>query len=314
MKLKKKILSAVLAGGILFNAGGALADTADGLMKFKEAYLAEVVNNRAFAVNADFFSPSYHAELNGLATILRDATMRMNGKINWEFTNPTNNQVLNENIPYYIEQNGDTMTMFVQRKGNWSKFTLPAIPVGVANAIKTTNITTLQQNMTAVKSVDVLKDDADQRIMNVTLDGKKLAELLHAYNDANIAKLSQAEQAAQKSFIDHLADALQTTDLTCAWTVNKKNWNTVSATIDLTKLIQAYGKDYLNDAANGDFVLSAEDRSFYEVLGYYTELHFVATDTDFGNETLTQPQGVNSARTNANALSDLVTQIANSKK
>jgi len=315
MKLKKKILAAVMAGGIIFGGGNALVThAADGLLAFKEAYLAEVTDNRSFSVNADFFGPSHHAELNSKAFILRDGTLRNSGQINWEFTNPADNQVTSENIPYYVEQNGDTMTMYVQRSGRWSKFALPAIPVGIANAIKTTDLATLQQNMSAIKSVEVLKDDANQRIMNINLDGKKLAELLHTYNDENIEKLSADEKAEQKNFIDHLADALQNTDLTCAWTVNKQNWRTVTASLDLTKLVQAYGKDYLDDAAKGSIVLSQTDRKFYEALGYYSELHLVVNYSKLDEGEVTAPQGISSARNNSNVFLDLVQKISATKR
>ena len=315
MKLKKKILAAVLAGGFIFGGGNALVThAADGLVAFKEAYLAEVTDNRTFSVNADFFGPSYRAELNSKAFVLRDGTLRDSGQISWEFTNPADNQVTSENIPFYVEQNGDAMTMYVQRSGRWSKFALPAIPVGVANAIKTTDINTLQQNMSAIKSVEVLKDDANQRIMNINLDGKKLAELLHTYNDENIEKLSADEKAEQKGFIDHLADAFQATDLTCAWTVNKKNWSTVTASLDLTKLVQAYGKDYLDDAAKGSIVLSQTDRKFYEALGYYSELHFVVNYSSTGEGEVAAPQGIGSARNNANVFGDLVQKISETKR
>lgn len=304
MRIKKKILSAVLAGGMLFNCGNVLADTSqDSLLKFKEVYLTEVNDNRSFRINADFFGPSHSAEINGRAFILRDATMRMTGQINWEFTNPNTNAVTNENFPYYVEQNGDTMTMFVQRNGQWSKFTLPAIPVGVANSIKTTDIATLQQNMTAVKSVEILKDDANQRIMNINLDGEKLAELLQKYNN----------NADEKDFLGHIVDAIKKTDLTCTWTVDKNNWRTVSATLDLTKFIQAYGKDYLDDAAKGKIVLSQTDRSYYEVLGYYSELHFVVNYLS-AKEQISAPQGIDSAKVDENIFADLVEKISQTKR
>lgn len=305
MNLKKKILAAVMAGGIIFGGGNALVTSAaDNMVAFKEAYLAENNSTRSFRVNADFFGPSYRTEINGVSFILRDATMRMTGQMNWEFTNPATNEVTNEDFPYYVEQNGNTMTMYVQRNGSWSKFALPAIPVGIANAIKTTDLATLQQNMTAVKDVEILKDDANQRIMNVTLDGEKLAELVQSYN-SNVS--------GEKDFLGHIVDALKKTDLTCAWTVNKKDWTTATATLDLTKLIQAYGKDYLDDAAKGEIVLSQADRSYYEVLGYYSELHFVlnsqATETQ-----VSAPQGASSARTNANVFADLVQKISQTKR
>lgn len=302
--MKKKILSAFLAGSMLVGGGAIAADNMDA---FKEAYLATPVDNRAFHEAVEFFGPEFHGELNGTSFILRDATMKMSGTISWQFTDPnTYNTTEESNIPFYVEQNGDVMTMYVQRSGSWSKFNLPAVPVALANAIKTTDVNILQQNMSAVKSVDIVSENADQRVMQVNLDGKKLAELLHTYNDDRIANLSQAERTEQKTFIDHLADGLQTTDVTCSWTVDKKTWRTVSATVNLTDVMRAYAKDILDDAAKGEIVLSQSDRSFYESLGYFSELHTRAAYYVAGDGSQPQmPQGASSARNNPNVFQDL---------
>ena len=308
--MKKKILSAILAGSLLFGGGNALVTSAaDNLTSFKEAYLATPNDNRTFRLNADFFGPSYRSEINSQAMVLRDATMRINGEMYWEFTNPNTNDVSSENIPFYITQDSNNMTLYAQRNGSWNRLALPAIPVGIVNALKTTEISILQQNMSAIKSVEVLRDTADQRSMKVTLDGKKLAELVKTYN--NESSLNEDE----KSFLGHIVDALPNTDLVCDWTVNKKDWKTVTAEIDFTKLVQAYGKDYLDDAAKGEIVLSQNDRSFYEVLGYYSELHFVMNYIPLNDESnLSMPSGAASARTNANTFDDLAKKIASTKR
>lgn len=303
MRFKKKILSAFLAGGILFNCGNVLADTVqDNFMKFKEVYLAENNDNRAFMINADFFGPSHSTEISGRAFILRDATMRMTGQINWEFTNPTTNLITKEDFPYYVEQNGDKMTMFVQRDGKWNKISFPAIPVGISNAFITSDVNILQENMTVVKTVEILKDDSNQRIMNVTLDGEKLAGLLQKYNSDS-----------SEDFVRHMISAVKKTDLICTWTVNKNNLRTISATFDLTKLVHAYGKDYLDEAAEGKIILSQEDRSYYEVLGYYSELHLIMNYQNSA-EQISMPQGASSAVTNQNIFADLVQKISQTKR
>ena len=307
--MKKKILAGIIAGSLLIGGGSALADNMDA---FKEAYLATPVDNRAFHEAVEFFGPNFHGELGGTAFILRDATAKMSGNITWQFTNPDTN-VTNDPVtmPFYITQNNDIMTMYVQRNGSWSRFNLPAVPVALANAIKTTDINILRQNMATVKAVDIVRENAEQRVMNITLDGKKLAELLRTYNDDRIAGLSQSERTEQKSFMDHLADGLQTTDVVCSWTVDKKNWRTVSATVDLTNVMRAYAKDYLDDAAKGEIVLSATDRAYYESLGYFSELHsrsaYQAVVDDNAGPAV--PAGASSARNNPNVFSDLVRLI-----
>ena len=307
--MKKKLLAGILAGSLLVGGGSALADNMD---NFKEAYLATPEDNRAFNETIEFFGPDFHSELSGTAFILRDATMKMSGNITWQFTDPTTNVTSEaDTIPFYISQSDDVMTMYVQRNGNWSRFNLPAVPVALANAVKTTDVGILRQNMAAVKAVDVVRETSDQRVMNVTLDGKKLAELLHTYNDDRIANLSQAERTDQKSFIDHLADGLQTTDVICSWTVDKSTWRTISATVNLTDVMRAYAKDYLDDAAKGELVLSASDRAYYESLGYYSELHSRSAYHAIADDNMgpAVPAGASYARNNPNVFSDLVRLI-----
>jgi len=305
--MKKKFLSAFLAGSLLVGGGAVAADNLDA---FKEAYLATPVDNRAFNETVEFFGKDFHGELSGTSFILRDATLKMSGNITWQYTNPQTLATTEEAaMPFYIGQTGDVMTMYVQRNGRWSKFNLPAVPVALANAIKTTDINVLQKNMTAVKSVEIVREDANQRVMQVNLDGVKLAGLLHEYNDA------QAETQKEKDFIAHLADGLQTVDVTCSWTVDKKNWRTVSATVNLTDVMRAYAKDILDDAAKGEIVLSADDRAFYESIGYFSELHTKAAYYNLGEDRQPQiPAGANSARVNENVFQDLTKLVANESK
>ena len=312
--MKKKILASILAGSMLIGGGSALADNMDA---FKEAYLATPADNRSFFESVEFFGPDFHSELSGTAFLLRDATMKMSGNITWQFTNPDTNVTSDSStFPFYISQSNDVMTMYVQRNGRWSRFNLPAVPVALANAIKTTDVNILRQNMNAVKDVEIVRETSDQRVMNITLDGKKLAELLHTYNDDRINSLSQSERVEQKGFIDHLADGLQTTNVICSWTVDKKTWKTVSATINLTDVVRAYAQDYLNDAAKGELVLSASDRAYYESLGYYSELHsrFAYQNVTDESSVPAVPADASSARNNPNVFSDLVRLIGSESR
>ena len=298
--MKKKLLTALLAGSLLIG-GNAQADSLD---SFKEAYLATPVDNRAFNETVEFFGKNFHGELTGTSFILRDATLKMSGNITWQYTNPNTLATTEENnMPFYIGQDGDVMTMYVSRSGRWSRFNLPAVPVALANALKTTDITILQQNMSAVKSVEIVRENSEQRVMNVNLDCKKCAELLRSYN-GNLEK-------SEKDFMDHLSDGLQNTDVTVSWTVDKKTWRTVSATVNLTDVMRAYAKDILDDAAKGEIVLSADDRAFYESLGYFAELHSRAAY--YNADANAQPQfpaGASSARNNPDVFSDLDKLVA----
>ena len=124
---------------------------------------------------------------------------------------------------------------------------------------------------------------------------------------------SKSETAAQKSFTEHLEDALKTTDVVCDWAVDKTTWKTISATADLTELLRAYGKDVLNDMAKGEIVLNDTDRAFYEVLGYYGELHINMAYTQSQNRP-SMPEGAANANEDKTIFDDIIKQIGKSSK
>ena len=308
MKIKK-LLTMMAMGGLLVSNGNAIVDAAqDGMIAFKEAYLSAPVDNRIFNENIDFFGPNFHGEVVGDGFIFRDASMYINGKIDWQYTN-SSNETVDENIPFYIEQSNKDMIMYLQRNNRWSKLKLPAVPIEIANALKTTDVNILSQNMEAVKDVEVLDDTEEKRIMNITLDGPKLAELIKKYNENSIGSMTNDE----KNFLGHLFDALQTTNVQCNWSVDKKTWQSISLTVNFTDLMRAYAKDVLDDAAKGEIVLNADDRSYYEALGYFSELHTKASYYK-SDAKPTKPDGANYAQNNENIFNDMVKEIGKAAK
>ena len=309
MKLKKIAAVAALGGALIFG-GNIPADAAtpnDGLWAFREAYTAQVPNTRAFEQDLTLIAPTFHLDIDSQAQIFNDGSVRMGGQFNWTYTNLKKKYSTNNTIPFYIEQIDNEMTLYVQRRGKWSKMLLPGLPAGIALIWKTTDPAMIQENIAAVKAVEVLKDDNNIRIMKVTLDGEKIADILQRNGQASFANLSGDALAEQREIFNRWIAAFRSSDIIFNWAVNKPSWTTATASFDLTTIMQAYARYVLNESAAGRVVLSDEERELLDAVGYYSELKSYTTriDPDKNINMVTLPANVRTAPENDDSLNDI---------
>ena len=198
------------------------------------------------------------------------------------------------------------MTLYVQRRGKWSKMLLPGLPAGIALIWKSTDPSMLEENLQAVKAVEILKDTPDLRIMNVTLDGAKLADILAKTGTKSFANLSGDALAAQKEIFERWLAAFRANDITFSWTVNKPKWETVTAAFDLTPIMRAYCRYVLDQSAAGNVVLTDEERDLLDAMGYYSELRSYTTHIDPKKEVMINlPANLSQAPENDDSLNDI---------
>ena len=237
--------------------------------------------------------------------------MQMSGNLSWNYTNPSNNVTINKNIPFYITQGNAEITLYVQRGGKWSKFLLPGVPAEFANALKSNDIKILQENLKAVRNVELFRETDAQQIFNVTLDGQYLAQLMDKYgNNQDTADLSEEEVAAQKIFSRNLQAALRKTDIKCTWTFDKINNRTVTAVLNFTDLMRNYAKNILDESAAGQIVLTDEERMLMDTIGYYSEFHYSATYRNEDTGTNYAPNSAaKKAAVNNNIFNDLIREM-----
>ena len=275
----RQVAAVAAVSAALFFGGNANAATVEdsGMAAFREAYFGQLKNTRMVDQDLTLISTNFHLELDSKAQVTVDDVMRMSGNLSWTYTNLKKNYSTNSLIPFYIEQSGNDMTLYVQRRGRWSKMVLPGLPAGIVNLWKSSDKDILMQNMDAVKRVEVLKDTPDMRIMNVTLDGMKIAEILNKNSQASLAGLSGDVLTEEKENLNRWLTAIRANDITFAWTVNKPSWTTVTAAFDLTKIMQAYARYVLDEAAAGRVVLTDEERDLLDAMGYYAELRSYTT-------------------------------------
>ena len=307
-KATKLVATVFIGGSLMFGGNTSAAPSTSDMNAFKEAYLAVPSDTRIFNQHFTLFTNKVHAESNAYGQILRDATMNIKGTIEWTYTNDMASD--EKTVPFYLEQTDKDMIFYANRNGRWSKISLPGFPFGLTNALKTTSINVLRENMTAVKDVKVTNDTDTQRVMEITLDGKILSNLVSKYSQQNFTNMTDENKETQQDFLNTIERALQKTDLNFTWTVDKKNWETITTSGDLTPLMREYCKQVLQDAADGKFELSMQDRELMESLGYFSELHYFTTlanpKTNFD---ISLPNGAESAVENDKVLDDLVYEI-----
>lgn len=298
-KLSKILATALIGGSFLFGSGDVSAADAnsDAMMKFREAYLTTDTGTRSFDQMLTFFGGTvFRADITADSQILQDASMRISGTANWSYTSPETKQTTNLTIPFYIAQNGNSdMTMYVQRNRKWSKVMLPGFPSALANALKSNNPKIAQENMAAVKDVEIFKDDANQRIMKIVVDGDYVANLFEKYENTS------SDDAIMNS---NLKKALIDNDVFITWTVDKNRNQTVTTTLELTDLVRSYARGMLNDSAAGKITLNKEEMALLDSIGYYSEFHYSLTYGS-GNKSLNMPAGAANASENAGVLDDL---------
>lgn len=298
-----KILSAAAVGGMLIFGSGDVQAAESDMQSFRDSYLSTAEDSRHFNQIATFFGGTvFKADINAQGSILSDASLNVAGTIDWSYTSPRTKQTTNLSIPFYIVQNGDNdMVLYVQRYRRWNKVTLPGFPAALASALKTNNLKSLQENARAVKDVEIFKDDIDQRIMKLVIDGKYVASLLDKYENQN-SDAAVINRNLKKSLVEN--------DIYCTWTFDKRKKETTTAVIELTDLMRGYARSVLDESAAGTVKLSQEEMALLDAMGYYSEFHYSLSSINaIDNKILTPPSAALNAQENDAVFDDLLNDM-----
>ena len=312
LNFRRFATAAAVSGILLFgNAVDAAVTDDAGMKAFREAYTEPLSATRMFRQDFILVSTTFHLELKSNAQITPEGSMKMSGDLLWTYTNLQKNYSTNSALPFYIEQSGNNLMLYIQRGGQWSKMALPGLPSGIITLWKSNDMNVVNQNMDAVKKVEVLKDTSDVRIMKVTLDGDKIAKLIEKNSQASFANLSGDALAEEKENLNRWLTAIKTSDVTFTWGVKKPNWTTVSITFELTDIMRAYSRYVLSESAAGRIVLTDEERDLLDVMGYYSELHSYTTylSPDSGDIKFNIPPNLESIPENDSSLDDIFAEM-----
>lgn len=311
LNLRRAAVVAAMSGTLFFGGTANATDIpSDSIWAFQEAYTTPARATRVYEQDLTLIAPTFHLDIDSRAQVLNDGSFRMGGTLTWTYTNLKKNYSTNRSIPFYIEQVGNDMTLYVKRKGKWSKMLLPGLPSGLALLWSANDSSTRNDILNAVKAVEVLKDTPDLRIMNVTLDGAKLADTLEKNSAATFSNLKGDELAEQKEIFGRWLAAFRSNDITFAWTVNKPSLTTATAAFDLTNIMRAYARYVLDESAAGRVVLTDEERDLLDATGYYSELRSYTTQIAAREDTMVKvPTDLSEVPENDDSLNDLFAEM-----
>ena len=301
---------AAVSGTLLFGGNDAVVNAApDGMAAFREVYTAQNFE-RTFSQSFILYASNFHLEMNAHTHVSERGAMQSAGNITWTYTNLKKNYSTNNTIPFYIDQTSSDMILYVQRHGTWSKMLMPGLPSGIAVMWQSNDPQMNQQIINAVKAAEVINETPEMRIMNVTLDGKKVADILSQNSQASFSNLKGDALAYHQEIFKRWITAIQANDITFTWTVSKKNWETITAVFDLTNVMRSYARYVLDEAAAGRIVLTDEERELLDAMGYYAELKSYTSKIESPEKIqMTQPSNPDAVPEDDDALDDIFSEM-----
>ena len=264
----------VFAGALLCGAmmlGTAAAEEApaiDGMEAFREAISAPAQQGaRSFRQDVQFFVPAIRAEM-GMTGRTKGHTLRMSGDVELLFIDD-DGKTMEMKIPFFIDQKKKDMTLYYKRDKKWVKFQAPSLAAAVADGIATPDEREVEDILSSVKAVTVLRETDTQRTMLVQLDNEKLADMVARYGQKNPPDKGTANDAETHiEFMGWLEQGMRRANVWYTWTVDKTTWQTVTMSYNLSSVVQETARVALEQPH--EWPKAVED--LVERIAYYSDL------------------------------------------
>ena len=243
-------------------------------MAFREALTKDSDSpERIFRQDIFFASPFVQSELDILGMI--DGGMfKCSGDFSlWIYGD--DGSVSEKVIPFYVEQNKKEMNIYFKPKKQWQKFTAPSLSAAVTDFVATPTEKEIEQIIRETKDVTIMQDNPYRKILLVRLDGNAIADSFRKLADENPADNGTAEEAAlQETIVGYFENAFRNGDMWYMWTIDKRDWHTVTMQFSFTGLLQELARAALNDP-NQQW--PDEVSQLFETIGYYSEIRAYTT-------------------------------------
>ena len=243
----------------------------DDMAAFREAITAPSVMNTQGQVmreSVNLYVPVGHAKLEFIVQAKQNSA-RMSGALD-VLLNDEEGGTLAEQIPFYVDQHKNDMTIYYKMDKRWEKFHAPSLAAVLADIIATPDSKDIEREIAFVKDVKVVRESDTQRTMFIKLDSDKVADEIKKYAAENPADKGTADDGqVQTSFLNWLDTGIRNAEISYMWTVDKTNWQTVTQSVDLTGVVRETSKAALNDGSEhwGPF---AEE--ILTMMAYYSDL------------------------------------------
>ena len=228
---------------------------------------------RIFRQDIFFASPFVQSELDILGMI-DNGEFKCSGDFSlWIYAD--DGSVSEKIIPFYVVQSQKEMNIYFQSDKQWKKFTAPSLSAAVADFVTTPTDDEVEEIISETKDVTIMQDNPYRKILLVRPDGNAIADSFRKLAEENPADNGTAEDAAlQEMVVGYFDKAFRNGDMWYLWTIDKRDWHTVTMQFSFTGIIQELARAALNDP-NQQW--PDEVSQLLETIGYYSEIRAYTT-------------------------------------
>lgn len=262
-------VGAFLCGTMMFGTAAAEETPAlDGMEAFREAISAPTQQDkRVFRQDLQFFVPAIRAEM-GMTGYTKGHNLRLTGDVELFFIGD-DGKTTEMKVPFFIDQKKKEMTLYFKPGQKWLKFQTPTLAAAAADGIATPDEKDVEDILSSVKAVTVLRETDTQRTMLVQLDNEKMADLIASYAKKNPPDKGTADDAEmQNAFMACLEQGMRRANIWYTWTVNKATWQTVTMSYNLSSMVQEAARAALEQPHEWPKELN----DFVERIAYYSDM------------------------------------------
>lgn len=268
----KIFVTGIFLCGIFLIGGKASAADAEAMQIFRETVTQNSGRDtRPFHFDIYFVMPQATANLEFLGATEGKDSLKLNGSFGlWLIDDDGNPNDFD--VPFYVAQDKNTMTVYFQDEKKWKKITSPVSVANTVDKIATPDAQELEQLVKCVKDVTVLKDNDQQRILLVRMDGAKIFEDVKAEmaKDPEVQAQAQQDNEIAKALEGYFENGFKNADIWYTWTIDKTTWQTTAMSFNLSGLFQSIAGAALNDTTS-DLTSLEPIRQILETVAFYSE-------------------------------------------
>lgn len=254
----------------IFPAKSFAADdpNSEGMQAFRQALTADSdAVDRIFRQDIFFASPFIVSELEIYGMVDGNAFKSSGDFSIWTYND--DGTETEKVIPYYLVQDGKNMTIYFKADKQWEKVTAPNLAASVTDMIATPNAAEIEEIIADTKEVSILQDNEYRRTMLVVLDGDRLADSFKAKASENANN-----DPMQETLVKYMDSALRNANIWYMWTIDKRDWHTVTMQYSFSGIIQGLARAALEDPNQN---WSDEVSQLLETIAYYSEIRAYTT-------------------------------------
>ena len=241
-----------------------------GIRAYREALTSDSDKlDRPFRLDILFASPLVQAELDILGMAEKNS-FKSTGDFTYWIENE-DGTTTEKTIPFYMTQDGKSMTIYFKANKKWEKATAPTLAADVTDMIATPTPEEINEMIADTKDVQILQENENRRIMLINLDGDRMADSLKKKSADNP---DSTADPIQESVVNYFDTALRKANVWYMWTVDKRDWHTVQMQYHLSGIIQELARAALNDPKQ---TFPDEISQLLETIAYYSEIRAYTT-------------------------------------